>query len=169
MGVVAQPSANLYVDPTVAQMNDLLGKNISEICRCELHGASLNHCAHFVSHVMKYQFGYTCYNQTSKGSRADRANIRVQEVFPQCRSVGRWANKPATLTTGLVFITHENNVDIAKKTMVNVPRKHIGIFIEGTIYHYSNSRDAVVSQTPDQFSHHYPGAGIAMFYGELPV
>jgi hypothetical protein len=163
------PTANLYVDPTVADMNALLGKTISEICLCEFHGADFNHCAHFVSHVMKYQFGYTCFAQTGKGEAENKANIRVQEVFPQCRTVGRWDAKPATITAGLVFITAASNVDLANKTMVNVPRKHIGIFIETTIWHYSNTRDQVVSQTPDQFSHHYSGRDITMFYGEFPV
>jgi hypothetical protein len=162
-------SASLYTDPTVADLNALLGKNISEICLCDLHSSSLNHCAHFVSHVMKYQFGYTCFNQTGKGKSEDKANIRVQEVFPKCRRVGKWADKPADLKKGLAFITHKNNVDLENKTMVNVPRKHIGIFIETTIWHYSNSNNKVVSQTPEQFSNHYSGEGITVFYGEFPL
>lgn len=168
MGVVVVPQA-LRIDPTVAQLNGLLGKNINEICLCELHGANLNHCAHFVSHVMGYKFGYTCFNQTGKGDRENRGNIRVQEIFPQCPTVGKWDDKPATITKGLAFITDKDNVNIADKTMVNVPRKHIGIFIENTIWHYSNSRDQVVSQTSEQFSHHYSGADITIFYGEFPL
>jgi len=163
------PTATLYVEPTVSELNDLLGKNISEICKCEFTDASFNHCAHFVSHVMKFQFGYTCFNQTGKGSKDDTANIRVHEVFPQCKSVGKWDSKPAEITKGLVFITDKSNVDLEKKTMVNVPRKHIGFFIETTIWHYSNTQDKVVSQTPEQFSKHYSGAGITVFYGEFPV
>ena len=162
-------AASLYTDPTVAQLNGLLEKNISEICICDLHSADYNHCAHFVSHVMKYQFGYTCFNQTGKGKRENTGNIRVQEIFPKCRRVGKWADKPTGLTKGLVFITDKSNVNLENKTMVNVPRKHIGIFLESTIWHYSNSRKKVVSQTPEQFSNHYSGAGITMFYGEFPL
>ena len=157
----------MFVVPTSSLLNGLLGKTISEICACKYTAANVNHCAHFVSHVTKYQFGYTCFSQTGKGDKTKKANIRVQEIFPKCKSVGKWANKPATLTSGLVFITHKNNVKLAKKEMINVPEKHIGIFIGDKIWHYSNSKDKVVTQTPEQFSHHYPGAGITMYYGEF--
>lgn len=42
--------------------------------------------------------------------------------------------------------------------MTDAHRKHAGIFCGGlrTIYHYSNSNHRVVSQTPDEFSRHYP-------------
>lgn len=152
----------------IASMNAYLGKNISEICTCDFHNADTNHCAHFVSHVMKYQFGYTCHAHTGKGDKENRANLRVQEVFPQCPTVGLWSDKPSTVTRGLIFITARNNVDLEKKTMVNVPKKHIGIFYGDTVWHYSNSRDQVVSQTSEEFSHHYSGSTITMFYGEFP-
>ena len=51
--------------------------------------------------------------------------------------------------------------------MDNVPKKHIGIFINGTIWHYSNSQHKVVTQTPAEFIKHYPGQGFALFYGQL--
>lgn len=159
----------MAIEPTSSQMNDLLGKTIAEICKCKFHKADVNHCAHFVCHVTKYQFGFTCFSMTGKGSKDNRANIRVQEVFPKCPRVGTWASKPETLTKGLVFITHKNNVNVAEKKMQNVPKKHIGIFIGNKIWHYSNSKDKVVSQTPEQFSHHYPEAGTTMYYGEFIV
>ena len=68
----------------------------------------------------------------------------------------------------LVFITNANNVNLQTKTMVNVPRKHVGIYYNGTIWHYSNSRHQVVSQTPEAFSNHYPAPSNAMFYGTVP-
>ena len=68
----------------------------------------------------------------------------------------------------LAFITKASNVNLAAKKMVNVPRKHIGIYASGFIYHYSNSRQQVVKQTPSQFSLHYPAPDNAMFYGTLP-
>ncbi len=157
----------MFVVPSTVQMNALLGKTISEICTCKFHDANINHCAHFVSHVIGYQFGFTCFSMTGKGTKEKKANIRVQEVFPKCKSVGKWADKPATLKSGLVFITHKNNVNLAQKKMVNVPKKHIGIFIGDKIWHYSNTQDKVVTQTPEQFSHHYPEPGTTMYFGEF--
>lgn len=159
----------MYVQPSIADLNELLTKHITEICTNSYTDTAHNHCAHFVSHVAGYQFGYTCFNQTGKGERSTRANLRVQEIFAQCRSVGRFDERPESLTTGLIFITDERNVDIATKVMQNVPRKHIGFFHGEMVWHYSNSRNQVVSQTSEQFSKHYPGDRIIMFYGEYPL
>jgi hypothetical protein len=59
-------------------------------------------------------------------------------------------------------------VDLAAKVMNNVPRKHIGIFFGGFVWHYSNSQQKVVKQLPSQFALHYPAPDNAMFYGSLP-
>lgn len=57
---------------------------------------------------------------------------------------------------------------VAKKTMINVPKKHIGIYLDNSIWHYSNTQDKVVVQMPDAFAHHYTGKDIAMFFGTFP-
>lgn len=158
----------MYIQPSIATLDALIGKNISEICLCGYTDDAHNHCAHFVSHVAGYQFGYTCFNQTGKGKREDRANLRVQEVFAQCGSVGLFESKAVTLTSGLIFITDERNVNTTTKVMENVPRKHIGFFHGDMVWHYSNSRDQVVSQVSSHFSKHYSGDRIKMFYGEFP-
>lgn len=56
------------------------------------------------------------------------------------------------------------------KTMINVPRKHVGIFLGVTpqIWHDSNSKHKVVCQSPEDFSHHYSSPDNAMFWGQLP-
>jgi hypothetical protein len=59
-------------------------------------------------------------------------------------------------------------VNLGGKVFNNVPRKHIGIFCADLIWHYSNSQQQVVKQTPEQFSHHYASPDNAMFYGTLP-
>jgi hypothetical protein len=84
--------------------------------------------------------------------------------------VGKWDDIPSPLYWGLVFITNPSNVNIKNKQMVNVPRKHVGIFIGGmrSIYHYSNNQHKVVTQTPDAFSHHYAAPDNAMFWGSAP-
>jgi hypothetical protein len=150
-----------------ADLDALLGQNISQICGNGYDAPNDNHCAHFVSHAASYAFGTTC--RSMKAGTQPGATIRVQELFARCPVVGRWDDRPASLLTCLVFVTAAGNVRIKQHQMDNVPRKHVGIFISGTIWHYSNSQHKVVTQTPEQFIHHYPGSDIALFYGSLPA
>src|SRR5215207_5529590 len=127
-----------------ASLIALLGQHIRDICPNGYATDSDNHCAHFVSHVLGYQFGATC--RMMQGGTGTPACIRVQEVMLRCLQVGTWNELPTPLFWGLVFITNAANVNTTTRVMVNVPRKHVGIFIGGgpTIYHYSNSRRQVV-------------------------
>jgi hypothetical protein len=150
---------------TTIALNDLLGKEISTICSVGYTDRDDNHCAHFVSHVLGYQIGFTCRGMVD--GPGTPATIRVHELFAQCPTVGPWASRPVTLNPCLVFITQGSNVDVAARTMTNVPKKHVGIFVDGHIYHYSNTHDRVVKQTPDEFSHHYKPPHNAMFFGAL--
>src|SRR2546428_5344695 len=106
-----------------------LTKNISEVCLNGYANPNDNHCAHFVSHALGFRFGYTCGNMTR--GLGPTACIRVQEVFHRCPAVDAWASKPILLTQCLVFITKASNVNVSTRTMVNVPRKHVGIFLDG--------------------------------------
>jgi hypothetical protein len=115
---------------------------------------------------MGYSFGYKCKEITSKGDGIG-VNVRVHEIFNKCPSVGEWKDKPSG--NCLAFVTASTNVNIATKTMQNVPSKHIGICYNDEIYHYSNSRDKVVKQSPADFSKHYKGSNIKVFYGTFPV
>ena len=76
---------------------------------------------------------------------------------------------PSSVINCLAFITNPSNVDLARKVFNNVPRKHVGIYFGGVIWHYSNNQQRVIKQTPEQFSHHYPSPDNAMFYGILPA
>jgi hypothetical protein len=156
------------VFPTQQHLQTLLGKHISQICSCGYGSNADNHCAHFVSHVLGFGFGATCAMMS--GGRGTPASIRVHEVFGRCRSVGLWSSRSPAISCGLAFITNASNVNVALRTMLNVPRKHIGIFLGGVprIWHYSNSRRMVVRQTPEEFAHHYPSPDNAMFWGTPP-
>lgn len=159
-------------DPMVAcsvNLKQYLGDHISKICANDYHRNSDNHCAHFVSHVLGFRFGFKCRNMSGKGESATAANIRVHEIFSRCPDVGEWAKKPTSTTFCLAFVTGASNVDLNAKQMRNHPRKHIGIFHNGMIFHYSNSRDRVVEQTPTAFAKHYSGSDIEVFYGTMPV
>lgn len=154
--------------PTFIELEGLLGTHISGICPRGYASNADNHCAHFVSHVLGYRFNTTC--GTMSRTPGTEASIRVHEVFARCSSAGTWATRPVTMFWGLVFITRASNVNVNARTMVNVPRKHIGIFlgVVPSIWHYSNSQRKVVRQTPEQFSNHYPSPDNAMFWGVPP-
>jgi hypothetical protein len=152
---------------TETALNGYLGKHISAICTVGYTSNSDNHCAHFVSHALGYQFGATCRLMAS-GSGTP-GSIRVQELFARCLEVGQWDQMPASLLSGLVFITNAANVHLRSRTMDNVPRKHVGIFFGAhhNIWHYSNQDRKVVCQTPAQFSLHYGAPDNAMFWGRV--
>ncbi|HEX2555096.1 MAG TPA: hypothetical protein VHL98_15465 [Microvirga sp.] len=141
------------------------GAHISALCQNKLTDDTLNHCAHFVSHALGITLGYTCAKQT--GGKNDAASIRVHEIFAACNAVGKWADRPASLDPCLIFITNANNVDLKKKTMVNHPRKHIGVYKGGWIYHYSNTKDKVVKQDAEDFKKHYSPPFNGLFYGDI--
>jgi len=151
---------------TEHQLSAFLGKSIAEICPNGFTTDAHNHAAHFVGHALGYTFGATCHLIGSRNGAA--ATLRTQEIFRACPKVGVWSLRPSTLSTALVFITRATNVNLAGKVMANVPRKHIGIFVGGQVWHYSNSQHKVVKQTAARFSLHYPAPDNAMFYGALP-
>jgi hypothetical protein len=154
--------------PTQSNLQTLLGKHISQICTRGYSANSDNHCAHFVSHVLGLNAGATCATMTS-GSGVS-ASIRVHEIFSRCPTIGAWSSLSPTTFCGLVFITNASNVNLGTRTMTNIPRKHVGIFlgVVPQIWHYSNSKRKVVRQTPEEFSHHYASPDNAMFWGSLP-
>jgi hypothetical protein len=159
---------NIMTSVTEDQLKAALGKHIREFCHCGFTSDSENHCAHFVSHMLGFEFGATCLMMGSK--KGDPANIRVQEIFPRCGKVGTWGTLPTPYLWGLAFIGNAGNVNVEAKRMAAVPRLHIGIFYGGgrSIYHYSNLQHKVVVQTPDDFSTHYPTPDNAMFWGIPP-
>jgi hypothetical protein len=156
--------------PNQLLLNTYVGHTIGEICPNHYANDADNHSAHFVSHAMGYGWGVTCLTLRGGPRRGSGfgANIRVHEIFPHCPTVGTWASRPVTMMSCLVFITGASNVDLSNKVMDNVPSKHVGIYLSGLIYHYSNAQHRVVHETPDQFSHHYAAPDNAMFYGSLP-
>jgi hypothetical protein len=104
------------------------------------------------------------------GGRKDPGNIRVHETFAQCPKVGKWDDAD-TSRSQLIFVTLERNVDLQRKKMVNIPKKHVGVYHDGKVYHYGNTADQVVTDTPksffDKFKKIY-GPGQGLFYGWIP-
>src|SRR5436190_20214901 len=151
---------------TPPQLDAYLGKSIQSICQNGYTAHADNQSAHFVSHVLGYRFGVTC--QMMGNGRGPGATIRVQELFLRCKSVGVWSLRPASLSACLVFMTRASNVNLAARITSNVPRRQVGIYMNGFIWHYSSSRQQVIKETPSQFKLHYPSPDNAMFYGSLP-
>ena len=154
--------------PALPDLEALLGQNISDFCGNRFHDVNANHCAHLVSHVLGFNFGFNCRDYLS--GREEGANIRVHELFAQCPRVGWWedADEQADL---LVFVVRRDAVDLARKKMQNIPQKHVGIYSKGLIYHYNNSRDRVVKQTPADFLQRFQtlyAGDQALFFGTFP-
>ncbi|WP_078119127.1 hypothetical protein [Thiosocius teredinicola] len=145
-----------------------LGHHISDICGNHYHDDGDDHCAHFVSHVLRFRFGFKCFNVTGSGPESDGASIRVHEIFSFCPKVGNWQDKPGSLSFCLAFVTAAANVNLQTGIMINHPMKHIGIYQNGLIYHYSNIANQVLEQTPEAFANYYAGRDIALFYGTMP-
>jgi hypothetical protein len=145
-----------------------LDKAIDKICPNKFHDLTANHCAHFVSHMTDLDFSFNCVE--FKGGTKQPANVRVHEIFERCPKVGKFEDADKTKTQ-LVFVTRRNNVNLSDKKMGNIPQKHIGVFCDGMIYHYSNTPDKVVKWTPqkflDTFQAIYTGDQ-GLFFGTIP-
>ncbi len=156
------------INPATIDLDALVGKHIRDFCDNGFTADNINHCAHFVSHVMELDFSYHCREHT--GGSAFGANIRVHEVFAQCPLVGHWDDADTNRTL-LIFVTRATHVDLGRKEMVNHPQKHIGIVRGGMVYHYSNSRNRVVKQDVasffDVFKQVYSGTQ-GLFFGLVP-
>jgi hypothetical protein len=148
-----------------ATLNSYAGQSIKRICPYGYDSSSLNHCAHFVSHALQLGMGYTCAH--ARG-RSGGANIRVQELFSQCTNA-REVRECPTVGEGLVFVSAPSNFQGSPTHIVNVRKKHVGILLNGQVWHYSNTRHEVIVQTVGQFLSHYPRQHNAIWYGSLPL
>ena len=84
-----------------------------------------------------------------------------------------WDKRPPALNTCLIFVTMKNEpIDFVRKIYPNVGNKHVGIFINGFIYHYSNDLGKqVMKQTMPQFEAHMIThyKAIQKAYGRFPI
>lgn len=149
-------------------LDSYLGREITVICPHGYHDKAFNHCSHFVCHVTSLSIGYTCKHQSSKATATKTgACIRVHELFENCPTVGLFANVPSEAV--FVFVTSPRVVNLVTKKIVNVPKKHVGIALHGKIWHYSNSKDEVVTASEADFRKHYSGQINELYYGTMPA
>lgn len=119
-------------------LDSYMGKMIDDICEFQYWDAMDNHCAHFVSHVLQLGFGYTCGERRNIGY-----NVRVHEILQQCYEISLYPDELGCLVYVCRYIT--------SRFRMPAPNRHIGIYYNGTIWHYNNKRDEVVVQNPDDF------------------
>ena len=151
---------------TQQQLSGYLGKSIAEICPNGHTDEAASQGAHFLAHVLGYRFGLTC--QMTGNAQGPAATLHVQDLFQHCPKLGVWSLRPASMPTCFVFITRASNVNLAARVMASVPRQHVGLLVDGFVWHYSDRQQKVVRQTSAQFARHYAGPDNALFYGSLP-
>lgn len=157
--------------PGKLSLNSFMGKSMKEICPNGFDDEKSSHCAHFVSHALNIQVGFTCDGLTPKEMHhGDGASVRVHEIFAACPAKMEYT-KQLKRRSGLMFISGKDNFPTVGRetTLKNVPKKHIGIFHQGTVWHYSNTRNKVITQTPEEFIHHYRGQTNALWLGTVPA
>ena len=140
---------------------------MADICPNGFASAAENHATHFVAHVLGYRFGVTC--QIMAGGKQPGVSIHLQDILRKCPAVGAWSLRPASFGSSLVFLARVGSINLATRVMANVPRKHVGIFHAGCVWHYSHSQGKVLKQSPAQFAQQYSPPDNGMFYGALPV
>lgn len=153
---------------STTRLNAYVGKHISAICYNNFAEDSKNHCAHFVGHVLEIRVKTNCNNVGPTMYPVEPgASLRVNEIFNfWCRAVGPWDLKPTSLTQCLFFISIPINVTGKPIRMGENSTKHMGIYIGGTVWHYSNSRRKVVRMPVSQMKKHFPGQKDDwLFYG----
>ena len=149
------------------KLSETINKTIADFCKNRFNGAGENHCAHYVCHVLELDSGYDC--KTHRNGSHPGASLRVHELFDECPEVGDWNNAPQGMQ--IVFVTDKSNVDLNAHTMRNIPKKHVGIFSDGHVHHYSNTQDKVIRQTPAAFLTRFQGAyggNQRLFFGTFP-
>jgi hypothetical protein len=112
--------------------------------------------------------GYTC---AQARGRADGANLRVQELFALCTGRQEILVCP-TVGEGLIFVSERRHFHDSPVRIDNVPKKHVGIQLNGNVWHYSNSRHKVVIQSVGDFLFHYREQNKhinALWHGSLPA
>lgn len=136
-------------------LNQYVGKDIKEICDTDYVDPRVNHCAHFVSHVIGLKVGLICGSMKYE-TRGQGASLRVNEIYNSCSSVGDWSSRPESVKHCFIFATLASNVS-SRGVMGEHPKKHIGIFLGGNVWHYSNGGDKVVTDSPQSFLNKFKG------------
>lgn len=153
-------------------LDSYLEKHISEICLNQFDGDGRNHCAHFVSHVLKIGSGKTCHKMVHRTHRVMPAGtILVSDLFDITPNVHELLSSQLS-GQGLIYVSApESFAQIGSDThrIKTVKKRHVGLFLNGRVWHYKNTKNKVVSQRTSEFIHHYKKQVNALWIGDLPV
>ena len=132
-----------------AELESYVGKNIALICDHNYISESdhINHCAHFLGHVLGLRFGLTCGDMTNAPHLG--GTLRVNEIYNRCADRGLWSNKPTPLIYCLIFATHPSNISGDRMGMHS--HKHVGIWRYPYVYNYSNMARQVLKEEAADF------------------
>jgi hypothetical protein len=152
---------------TLEALRGYVGKPINDFCNTGYTKPEVNHCAHFVGHVLGLQLGMLCGGMNWK-TRKIGASIRCNELYNALALKGKWEDRPAFADGLLVFVI--SAAQVVQGAMRDFPNKHVGIHFGGQVFNYSNTQDKVVADPSveafhSKFKRLYGGNDVSLFYG----
>lgn len=161
---------------TASLLDEYTGKDITELCPVGFGavGDEWHHCAHFVGHALGLNHaanvGTTCAAMRWKGNKTKSACIRVNELFNR----GVTEIDAADEKGCLIFCTIPSNAPkppVGARVMGSKSRKHVGIYLEGSVWHYGNGKDKVKKESLADFTSAFQGnygSDAIFLYGKFP-
>lgn len=166
-----------HLSLTAARLDEYVGKDIARICPVGFGEVKdkWHHCAHFVGHALGLNHaadvGATCASMIWKGDRSRSACLRVNELFNRAVAEIDAADDKGCL----IFCTVPDNAPkppVGRRIMGTKSRKHVGIYLDGSVWHYGNTGDKVKCESLDDFTAAFQrnyGADAIFFYGRFPT
>lgn len=167
------PSGTLSQNATTPN-NLMIGKTVEEFCgKYGSKGDDDNHCAHYVSHVLGLRIpgAALCSNVGDNTwgyeNRRNGYCVRVNQIFNSCSNRMFWPEETPTGKCFWVATIPGNILTRDPLTIGTHRRKHIGIYMDGQVYQYSNTIDKVAVKSVAQLQHLY-GPKTVMLKCDLP-
>ena len=98
-------------------------------------------------------------------------SILVSDLFDITPNVRELVDCPTT-GQGLIYVSAPGNFEqIGSNTyrIRTVRKRHVGVLLNGFVWHYKNSRNRVVAQPVSEFLSHYRRQTNALWIGDLPA
>lgn len=95
-------------------------------------------------------------------------SLRVNDIFNDCMTRGRWSNRPNGAKACIVFVTPAH--DVRRNRMGRHRKKHTGIHMDGTIGQCANDDGMVSTLSPQAWKLRFvglDGAGTRLQFGVL--
>ena len=159
----------------LGDLDQYFGKGPDFFCDTGLTTANQNHCAHFVCHALNLRVGRPLCGDLKYATRGRGVTMRVNDVFNYCTVKGSFGNDRkipppmAGFAAFFVVATLTDNITAAgdQITMHDNPHKHVGIYLKGEVWNFSNSHHQVVRDKLHAFfsrMHHAYGTHTTFLY-----